>query len=87
MLLYFSEPNTSSSRKAAKTLLKSNSVHSSAGSSSGGVMEVSMIVPRHTGSVLRMCANKAYGSLSRSGARLIVRIGADRHLCLPGSGI
>ena len=45
-----------------------------------------MIVPRHTGSVLRMWANQAYGSLIQ-GDRLIVRIGADRHVCLPGSSI
>ncbi len=54
VLLYCSEPNSSSSRKAAKTLLKSNSVHSSSGSISGGDIDWSMIVPRHTGVVFLM---------------------------------
>ncbi|HEY2556081.1 MAG TPA: hypothetical protein VGI08_03160 [Diaminobutyricibacter sp.] len=66
--MYISEPYTSSSRKAAKTLSKSKSVHSSAACSSGGAVEVSMIVPRHTGSVLRMYSKNPYGSLARSGA-------------------
>ena len=56
MLLYISEANTVSSRKAAKTLSKSNNVQFSATLSSGGIKSLSMSVPRHTGAVLRMCS-------------------------------
>ncbi len=54
VLLYISEPNTWSSRKAAKTLSKSNNVQFSGFLSSGGIKSLSISVPRHTGAVLRM---------------------------------
>ena len=56
MLLYISEANTVSSRKAAKTLSKSNNVQFSSTLSSSGIKSLSMSVPRHTGAVLRMCS-------------------------------
>lgn len=54
--LYISEANTVSSRKAVKTLSKSNNVQFSGFFSSSGIRSLSMSAPRHTGDVLRMCS-------------------------------
>ena len=71
-----------------KTLLKSNSVHSFVGRSSGGVMRG--VHDRAAPHRLGLAHVREVGvRIARQiqGDRLIVRIGADRHLCLPGEGI